>query len=99
MKVATCNNLLTKLASSKWGENPSTIGITALALIFSMVEYTDPVWERPPHAKNLAPELNQVLHRRHHMSVWKSRMNLDPRHTVPKLAHHSYLNDIIRSTM
>ena len=54
MKVATPNNLLTKLATSKWGANPSTIRKkTALALSYSTAEYAAPVWARSAHAKNL----------------------------------------------
>ena len=60
MMVATRNNLLTKLATSKWGANPSTIRTTALALSYSTDEYAAPVWARSPHAKNLDPELNQA---------------------------------------
>ena len=58
IKVATSNNLLTKLATSKWGANPSSIRTTALALSYSSAEYTTPVWARSAHAKNLDPELN-----------------------------------------
>ena len=60
MKVATRNNLLMKLATSNWGENPNTIRTTALALSYSTAEYATPVWARSAHAKNLDPELNQA---------------------------------------
>ena len=60
MNVATRNNLLTKLATSKWGANPSTIRTTALALSYSTAEYAASVWTRSAHAKNLDPELNQA---------------------------------------
>ena len=43
IKVTTRNNLLTKLATSKWGANPSTIRMTALALSYSTAEFTAPV--------------------------------------------------------
>ena len=58
MKVATRNKLLTKLVTSKWGDNPNTIRTTALALSYSTSEYA--VWARSAHAKNLGPELNQA---------------------------------------
>ena len=61
MKVATRNNLLTKLATSKWGVNPSTIRTTGLALTYTTVGYAAPVWARSDHAKNLDPELNQAF--------------------------------------
>ena len=50
MKVATRNNLLTKLATSKWGANPSTIRTTVLALNYSTAENAAPVLARSPHA-------------------------------------------------
>ena len=59
MKVATRNDILTTLATSKWGANPSTIRTTALSLSYSTAEYADPAWVRSEHAKNLDPELNQ----------------------------------------
>ena len=40
MKVATRINLLRKLSNSKWGANASTIRTTALALCYSVAEYT-----------------------------------------------------------
>ena len=46
MKVATRNNLLKKLANSKWGTNASSIRRTALALCYSIAEYVAPVWAR-----------------------------------------------------
>ncbi len=60
MKVATRNNLLKKLANSKWGTNASTIRTTALALCYSVAEYAAPVWARSTHAPQLDPELNQA---------------------------------------
>ena len=58
MKVATRNNLLHKLANSKWGTNASTIRTTELALCYSIAEYAAPVWERSTYADIL--ELNKV---------------------------------------
>ena len=59
-KVATRNNLLSKLANSNWGANPSTIRSTALALCFSTAEYCSPVWSKSCHAKNVDAELNNA---------------------------------------
>ena len=59
MKVATRNNLLKKLANSKWGTNARTIRTTALALCYSTAEYAAPVWARSSHANKLNPVLNQ----------------------------------------
>ena len=42
-KTAARNNVLRKLANSKWGTHPSTIKTTALALCYSTAEYACPV--------------------------------------------------------
>ena len=60
MKVATRNNLLKKLANSKWGTNARTIRTTALALCYSTAEYAAPVWARSSQANKLNPFLNQA---------------------------------------
>ena len=60
MKVATRNNLLKKLAISRWGTNARTIRTTALALRYYTAEYAAPVWERSAHAHLLNQELNQA---------------------------------------
>ena len=59
-KVATRNNLLSKLANSNWGTNPSTLRSTALALSYSTAEYCSPVWANSCHAKSIDPELNNA---------------------------------------
>ena len=45
MKVATRNNLLRKLPNSKWGANANTIRTTALALCYSVAEYSTSLGE------------------------------------------------------
>ena len=60
MKVATQNNLLNKLANSRWGTNARTIRTTAFAFCYSTAEYAAPVWERSAYAHLLNPELNQA---------------------------------------
>ena len=59
-KTAARNNVLRKLANSKWGTHPSTIKTTALALCYSTAEYACPVWERSAHAHNVDPVLNDA---------------------------------------
>ena len=59
-KVATRNNLLSKLANSNWGADPSTLRSTALALSYSSAEYCSAVWSKSCHAKNIDPELNNA---------------------------------------
>ena len=55
MKVSTRNNILKKLANSRWGTNARTIRTTALALCYSTAEYAAPVWERSAYAHLLNP--------------------------------------------
>ena len=55
MKVATRNNILKKLANSKWGTNASTIRTTALALCYPIAEYAAPVWAISTYADILDP--------------------------------------------
>ncbi|XP_071505175.1 uncharacterized protein [Diadema antillarum] len=57
-KVGARNNILRKLANSKWGTDPGTIRSTALAMCYSAAEYACPVWGRSSHAKKLDPVLN-----------------------------------------
>ena len=57
-KVSTRNNILRKLISSQWGENPNTLKTSALALCYSAAEYASPVWSRSSHAKYLDPAQN-----------------------------------------
>ena len=59
-KVATRNNLLSKLANSNWGANPQTLRTTALALSYSTAEYCSPVWINSCHASKIDPELNNA---------------------------------------
>ena len=60
MKVATRNNLIRNLSSSKWRTNASTIRTTALALSYSVAEYAAPVWTRSAHVYKLDSELNSA---------------------------------------
>ena len=60
MKVATRNNHLKKLANSKWVTNASTITTMALALCYSIAEYSALVWARSTYVDILDPELNKA---------------------------------------
>ena len=57
-KVGARNNILKKLANTKWGTDAKTIRTTALALCFSAAEYASPVWSRSAHAAKIDPVLN-----------------------------------------
>ena len=61
-KTAARNNVMRKLANSKWGTHPFTIKTTALALCYSTAEYACPVWERSAHAHKVDPVLNDACH-------------------------------------
>ena len=58
VKVNTRNNIIRKLAKSKWGCNASTLRPSCLALCYSAAEYACPVWARSTHAY----KLNSALH-------------------------------------
>ena len=49
MKVNARNNIIRKLANSKWGCNASTLRPSCLALCYSAAEYACPVWPPGPH--------------------------------------------------
>ena len=59
-KLATRNNLLRKLANTKWGADPKTVRTTALALCYSSAEYASPVWARSCHARKIDSELHNT---------------------------------------
>ena len=58
MKVNARNNIIRKLANSKWGCRASTLRSSCLALCYSAAEYACPVWERSTHASKLNPALH-----------------------------------------
>ena len=91
MKVATRNNLLTKLATSKWGANPSTIRTTALALSYSTTEYVAPVWERSRYAKNLDPSML--------ISHIMSKANVKELYLLTEIFHPAIRRDVVCARM
>ena len=58
MKVNERNNIIRKLANSKWGCNASTLRPSCLALCYSAAEYACPVWAMSTHAHKLNPALH-----------------------------------------
>ena len=58
MKVNARNNIIRKLATSKWGCKASTLRPSCLALCYADAEYACPVWARSTHA----PKMNPALH-------------------------------------
>ena len=60
-KVSSRNNLLRRLAGSKWGACATTLRTSALALVYSAAEYASPAWCRSSHAKKLDTALNDTM--------------------------------------
>ena len=58
MKVNARNNIIRKLANSKWGCKASTLKPSCLALCYSAAEYACSVWARSTHAHKLNPALH-----------------------------------------
>ena len=59
MKVnARNNNIIRKLANSKWGCKATTLRPSCLALCYSAAEYACPVWARSTHAHKVNPALH-----------------------------------------
>ena len=58
MKVNARNNIIRKLANSKWACEASTLRHSCLALCYSAVEYACPVGARSTHARKLNPALH-----------------------------------------
>ena len=58
MKVNARNNIIRKLANSKWGCKASTLRPSCLALCYSAAEYACPVCARSTRARKLNPTLH-----------------------------------------
>ena len=58
MKVNARNNIIRKLANSKWGCKATTLRPSCLVLCYSAAEYACPVWARSTHAHKLNPALH-----------------------------------------
>ena len=59
-KIASRNNLINQLVTSKWGADPKTLRTSALALCYTTAEFCSPVWERSCHAAKVDTELNEA---------------------------------------
>ena len=58
MKLNARNNIIRKLANSKWGCKATTLRPSCLALCYAAAEYACPVWARSTHAHKLNPALH-----------------------------------------
>ena len=61
VKVNARNNIIRKLANSKWGCKPSTLRPSCLALCYSAAEYACPLWARSTNARKLNPALHDCF--------------------------------------
>lgn len=60
-KVKPRINILRKLAGSTWGADTNVLRTTALALVFSVAEYSAPVWLESVHTNRIDVALNEAL--------------------------------------
>ena len=60
-KVTKRCNLLKRLASNHWVADFSTLRMSALALCYSVAEYSSPVWSQIQHCKKVDTSLNECL--------------------------------------
>ena len=58
MEVNAINNIIRKLANSKWGCKATTLRPSCLALCYSAAEYACPEWAWSTHAHKLNPALH-----------------------------------------
>lgn len=60
-KVEPRINLLRKLAGTTWGADANVLRTTALALVFSVAEYSAPVWLESAHTHHIDIALNKAM--------------------------------------
>ena len=82
-KMNARNNIIRKLATSKWGCKASTLRPSRIALCYSAAEYACPVWARSTHAHKLNPALHDCCRI---ISGWLKLMNLDSVHLLAGIA-------------
>ena len=60
-KLSKRNNIIGKLAGTRWGASQSVLRTSALALCYSVAEYCAPVWSRSAHVKKIDVKLNEAM--------------------------------------
>ena len=85
MKVNARNNIIRKLANSKWGCKASTLTPICLTLCYTAAEYACPVWARSTHAHKLNPALHDCCRI---ISGFLKPTNLDSEHLLACIAPH-----------
>ena len=86
MKVNARNNIIRKLANSKWGCKATTLRPSCLALCYSAAEYACPVWARSTPAHKLNPALHDCCRI---ISGCLKPTNLDSVHILAGIAGNS----------
>ena len=83
MTVNARNNIIRKLANSKWGCKATTLRPSCLALCYSAAGYACPVWARSTHAHKLNPALHDCCRI---ISGCLKPTNLDSAHLLAGIA-------------
>lgn len=60
-KLASRNNLISKLASTTWGADARTLRTTALSLVYSTAEYCSAVWLNSAHTHLVDTQMNTTM--------------------------------------
>lgn len=55
------NNIISKLAGTIWGCKANTLHTSALALVYSAIEYCASVWTRSTLSKTIEKQLNHTM--------------------------------------
>ena len=72
---------LKKLASNKWGAEPSSLRMSAKGLVYSSAEYYYPVWSGSSHVHKVDVQTNNTLR------IISEALKLTPPHWLPVLAN------------
>ena len=85
-KIQSRNNLLSKLANSRWGANPHVMRTTALAMCYSVAEYACPVWLDSTHSKLIDVALNETCRKKNRMhEKYPHQSTVQPQRDSPAL--------------
>lgn len=60
-KLKSRNSIISMLAGTSWGCRVNILRTSALALVYSAVEYCAPVWGRSAHTRSVDVELNNTM--------------------------------------
>lgn len=60
-KLKIRNNIIRKLAGTRWGCRTNDLRFSSFALAYSVAEYCVQVWAWSAHTKNVDAQLNQTM--------------------------------------